>query len=215
MPRPVTAADFVIRAPAGRDSVHVALMEPFWFAPDFISDTLPVGAGGIVAADAARGITKVAVVDRYSGRTRISKMFWRKTGPKTPGSALASSQSHDLHNIWVVGNDDDAMAAAVNTIRDMQGGWVLVGHGQVLAKVRLEVGGLMTPRPVKEVAAELEALHSAADSLEWIGAPGLPDRLRFAFLTASPWKWQLVAPYPGNPVGFVNVSTGETHAVIW
>jgi hypothetical protein len=24
-----------------------------------------------------------------------------------------------------------------------------------------------------------------------------------------------VAPYPGNPVGFVNVSTGETHAVIW
>ncbi len=215
LPRPVTASDFVIRAPAGHERVHVALMEPFWFAADFITDTLPVGADGVVTADAARGITKVAVIDRYSGKTRISKMFWRKTGPKTPGSALASSQSHDLHNIWVVGNDDAAMAAAVNTIRDMQGGWVLVGHGQVLAKVRLEVGGLMTPRPVKEVAAELEALHSAADSLDWINAPGLPDRLRFAFLTASPWKWQLVAPYPGNPGGFVNVSTGETHAVIW
>ena len=73
----------------------------------------------------------------------------------------------------------------------------------------------MTPRPVTEVAAELEALHSAADKLEWISGPGLPDRLRFAFLTASPWQWQLVAPYPGNPTGFVNVATGETHAVVW
>jgi adenine deaminase len=97
----------------------------------------------------------------------------------------------------------------------MQGGWALVNNGKVLARVRLEVGGLMTPRPVPAVAAELEALHAAADRLEWIGAPGLPDRLRFAFLTASPWKWQLVAPYPGNPVGFVNVSTGETHQVLW
>ena len=213
--RDLTPQDFIIQAPPGRTSVNAALMEPFWFAPNFITDTLPVNAEGNVSADPQRGIIKVAVVDRYSGRGQISKMFWRNTGPKTPGSALASSQSHDLHNIWVVGNDDVAMATAVNTLRAMQGGWVLVGHGEVLAKVRLEVGGLMTPRPVHEVAAELEALHAAADGLEWIGTPGLPDRLRFAFLTASPWKWQLVAPYPGNPTGFVNVSTGDTHAVIW
>jgi adenine deaminase len=213
--RQLEAADFVVRAPPGRRSVNVALMEPFWFAPDFITDTLPVNADGTVSADPARGIIKVAVVDRYSGKAQVSKMFWRNTGPKTPGTALASSQSHDLHNIWVVGNDDAAMALAVNTIHDMQGGWVLVGKGQVLAKVKLEVGGLMTPRPVSEVAAELETLHSAADGIDWIGVPGLPDRLRFAFLTASPWKWQLVAPYPGNLGGFVNVSTGETHPVIW
>ena len=213
--RSLTAEDFVIRAPAGRKSVNVALMEPFYFAPEFIQDTLPVSSNGTVSADSTRGITKVAVVDRYSGEGRISKMFWRNTGPRTPGTALASSQSHDLHNIWVVGNDDAAMALAVNTLNGMQGGWVLVNNGKVMAKVRLEIGGLMTPRPVKEVAAELEALHNAADKLEWIGGPGLPDRLRFAFLTASPWKWQLVAPYPGNPIGFVNVSNGETHAVIW
>jgi len=213
--RTLTAQDFVIKAPVGRKTVNVALMEPFYFQPNFIQETLPVSSDGTVVVDTARGLTKVAVVDRYSGEARISKMFWRNTGPRTPGTALASSQSHDLHNIWVAGNDDAAMALAVNTIHDMQGGWVLVNNGKVMAKVRLEIGGLMTPRPVKEVAAELEALHNAADKLEWIGGPGLPDRLRFAFLTASPWKWQLVAPYPGNPTGFVNVSNGETHAVIW
>jgi adenine deaminase len=205
----------VMRAPADRKSVKVALVEPFWFQPDFITDELTVAADGTVRPDIARGIIKVAVVDRYQGDGRISKMFWRNTGPKTPGSALASSQSHDLHNIWVVGNSDAAMALAVNTIADMEGGWVLVKGGKVAAKVRLEIAGLMTPRPVKAVAAEVEQLHKAADGMEWIGAPGLPDRLRFAFLTASPWKWQIVAPYEGNPDGFVNVTTGATHAVMW
>lgn len=213
--RSILASDFTIRAPAGRTSVNVALMEPFFFGPDFIRDTMPVKADGTVVADASRGITKVAVVDRYSGAAPVSRMFWRNAGPKTPGTALASSQSHDLHNIWVVGNDDAAMALAVNTIHGMQGGWALVSQGKVLATVKLEVGGLMTPRPVAAVAAELEALHAAADKIDWISGPGLPDRLRFAFLTASPWKWQLVAPYPGNPVGFVNVSTGATHPVVW
>jgi adenine deaminase len=84
-----------------------------------------------------------------------------------------------------------------------------------VARVRLEIGGLMSQRPDTEVAAELEALLTAADAMQWIEAPGLPERMRFAFLTAVPWRWQLVAPYEGNPAGFVNVATGEIHPVIW
>lgn len=217
--RALQADDFAIKAPAGRKDVNVALMEPFWFAPDFITDTMPVQDDGSIKADPSRGIIKVAVVDRYHGQAgstpSVSKMFWRNVGPKTPGSALASSQSHDLHNIWVAGNDDAAMALAVNTIAGMHGGWALVSGGKLVAKVTLDIAGLMTARPVAEVAGEMEALHTAADAMDWIGNPGLPDRMRFAFLTASPWKWQLVAPYDGNPVGFVNVTNGETHAVVW
>ena len=53
-------------------------------------------------------------------------MFWTGIGPKTPNSALATSVSHDLHNITVVGSGDAAMALAVNRIAEMQGGIVLV-----------------------------------------------------------------------------------------
>ncbi len=212
--RKLTAADFAIPAPAGRSEVNVALMEPFRFDPDFIRDTMPV-TDGLVLADAARGIAKVAVVDRYHGQAATSRMFWRNVGPKTPGSALASSQMHDIHNIWALGNDDAAMALAVNTVAELDGGWALVSGGQVVATVRLDIGGLMTARPVAEVAAEVEALFAAADGMEWIGEPGLPERMRFAFLTASPWKWQLVAPYAGNPGGFVDVTSGRTHPVVW
>ena len=119
---------------------------------------------------------------------------------------------HDIHNIWVLGNDDEAMAIAANTVADMQGGWALVSEGEVVATVSLDIAGLMSARPVNGGGGS-RVLHLAADRMEWIGA--VVSDMIFAFLTASPWKWQLVAPYEGNPGGFVNVTTGETHPVIW
>jgi len=212
--REITAEDFRISAPAGRGEMNIAVLEPFYFAPELPTSTLTV-TDGELRADPSEGIIKVAMVDRYHGDGAVSKMFWRNVGPITAGAALASSQSHDLHNIWVMGNDDAAMALAVNEIAKMQGGWALVSGGEIVARVRLEVAGLVSQRSVKEVGAEVEALFNAADAMEWIGDPGLPDRMRFAFLTASPWKWQLVAPYKDNPGGLVDVTTGETHPVAW
>jgi len=212
--RALTADDFIIWAPEGKQEVNVALLQPFYFFPKFMTDVLPV-TDGKVEVDISKNINKVAVVDRYHGTAAVSKMFWKQTGLITPNSALASSQMHDIHNIWVLGNNDEAMALAANTVAEMEGGWALVSDGKVVATVHLELGGLVSQRPVDVVAAEVEALHQAADHLKWIASPGLPDRMRFAFLTASPWKWQLVAPYEGNPGGFVNVTTGETHPVVW
>lgn len=214
LPEPVVAADFEIAAPAGRNTVNAAIMRPFFFEERFLTASLPV-VDGMVTADPAAGYTKVAVVDRYRGEGAVSKMFWQSVGPITADSALASSQMHDIHNIWVIGNNDSAMAKAVNAVADMQGGWALVREGEVVARVTLNIAGLMTARPVQEVAAEVEAMLEAADDMQWIGNTGLPERMRFAFLTASPWRWQLVAPYAGNPGGLVNVTNGETHPVIW
>ncbi|MEO0576513.1 MAG: adenine deaminase C-terminal domain-containing protein [Pseudomonadota bacterium] len=214
IPRELRSDDFVLAAPDGRDEVNVALMKPFYFSDTFITETLPV-TDGVVLPAPEQGISKVAMIDRYHDRVSVSKMLWRDVGPLSPNSALASSQSHDLHNIWVLGNDDVAMAMAANAVAAQQGGWALVNNGRVVATVRLEIAGLVSQRPVAEVAAELETLQAEADKMQWIGSPGLPERMRFAFLTASPWRWQLVAPYDGNPGGFVDVGTGKTHPVVW
>ena len=214
LPRALKGEDFVLRAPKGRSEVEAALMKPFFFSDTFLTVTLPV-RNGVVEAAPEQGISKVAMVDRYHNRIAVSKMFWRDVGPLTPGSALASSQSHDLHNIWVLGNDDAAMAAAANAVAQQQGGWALVNGGEVVASVRLEIAGLVSQRSVEVVAAELERLNQQADKMQWIGSPGLPERMRFAFLTASPWRWQLVAPSKDNPSGFVDIGTGKTHPVIW
>jgi adenine deaminase len=183
---------------------------------------LPVADGAVQRLD-SENLTKFAIVDRFSGEGKISKMFWRGCGPRDADSALACSVGHDKHNIWCVGSSDAAMAKAVNALREMQGGWALVHHCELVATVRFEVGGLMTARSPQDLDAEMQGLYRAAEKIDWIYEPtyrprwypGFPERLMAATLTCSPWTWVLVAPSPLAPEGFVNVATGETHPIVW
>ncbi|PZR12118.1 MAG: adenosine deaminase [Azospirillum brasilense] len=220
--REMVAEDFRIAAEPGRATMQAALLRPFHWNDGFITMELPV-ADGAVQRDAARHVTKFAIVDRFSGEGRTARMFWLGCGPATPGTALACSVAHDKHNIWVVGSCDEAMAKAVNALRGIGGGWALVREGALVATVRYEVGGLMSCRPAEELNAEMQRLYDEGAKVEWMYEPtfhprwfpGFPERLIFATLTCAPWRWVLVAPCEQAPLGFVNVQTGETHPVVW
>ena len=220
--RTVKAEDFVLRAEPGRVTMQAAVIRPFHWQPDFYTMDLPV-RDGAVQRDPAEAITKFAIVDRFSGEGRVSKMFWRGCGPRTPDTALACSVAHDKHNIWVVGSSDAAMARAVNALVDNQGGWALVRSDTVTATVRFEIGGLMTCRSAEALDQEMQALYAAARDVDWMYEPtfrprwypGFPERLMFATLTCAPWTWVLVAPCEQAPLGFVNVQTGDIHPVVW
>jgi len=220
--RPLTAADFTIPAAEGRETMSAAVIRPFHWTDGFLTFELPV-ENGAVQRDPARNITKFAIVDRYSGTASVSKMFWLGCGPRDPDTALCCSMAHDKHNIWCAGSSDAAMALAVNTCADMNGGWVLVHRGEVTARVPYEIAGLMTARPAEALASDMAALYAAGEKIDWMfeesfhprWAPGFPERLAFATLTCSPWRWNLVAPSHHAPQGFVQVQTGETHPVVW
>jgi adenine deaminase len=220
--RKVTATDFALKAAPGRATMKAAVIRPFHWHPDFYTMDLPV-LDGEVQRLPSESITKFAIVDRFSGEAKISKMFWRGCGPATPETALACSVGHDKHNIWVVGSSDPAMATAVNALVETQGGWALVREGKLAATVRFEIGGLMSCRPAEELDAEMQNLYREADKVEWMYEPtfrprwypGFPERLMFATLTCAPWTWVLVAPCEQAPNGFVNVQTGATHPVVW
>ena len=198
------------------------MIRPFHWSPDFYTLELPV-RDGAVQRDPAQAVTKFAIVDRFSGEGRVSKMFWRGCGPATPGTALACSVAHDKHNVWVVGSCDAAMAMAVNALVQMHGGWALVREGELVATVRYEVGGLMSCRPAEMLDAEMQALYAKGREVDWMyeptfrprWEPGFPERLIFATLTCSPWIWVLVAPCEQAPQGFINVQTGQAHPVVW
>ncbi|MET0741981.1 MAG: adenine deaminase C-terminal domain-containing protein [Microvirga sp.] len=220
--RRIDASDFVIPAAPGRTTMQAALLRPFHWHDDFITMELPV-AEGAVQRDPDRNVTKFAIVDRYSGDARISRMFWLGCGPRTPDTALGCTVAHDQHNLWIVGSSDAAMALVANRMAEIGGGWVLASGGTVLAEVRYEIGGLMTQRPALDLDRDMQALHAAGETIDWLYEPtysprwypGFPDRLQFATLTCAPWRWVLVAPGPRAPEGFVNVATGETHPVVW
>lgn len=220
--RRMTCDDFVIHAAPGRNAMSAAVIRPFHWHDEFYTFDLPV-KDGEVQRDEGNAITKFAIVDRFSGEGRTSKMFWKGCGPRTPGTALACSVAHDKHNVWVVGSCDDAMAKAVNALIDIQGGWALVREGELVATVRWEIGGLMTCRPAEALDAEMQVLYAQAKHVDWMYEPtfrprwypGFPERLMFATLTCAPWTWVLVAPCEQAPQGFLNVQTGEVHPVVW
>lgn len=69
----------------------------------------------------------------------------------------------------------------------------------------------------------MQALYRTAEAVDWMHQQtflnrwyrGFPERLIFATPTCGPWRWVLVAPHERAPDGFVNVSTGETHPIMW
>lgn len=221
--RSLSASDFAIMAPSGRDRVQAAYLKPFYMGPELPTVELPA-RDGLVVAPPGTGLNKFAIVDRLTGLGGVSTIFWKGVCMRAPGSAMCCSAGHDKHNIWCLGNDDAAMALAVNTCAEMQGGWVLVKGGRVLATVRLEIGGLMASRPPAKLAAEFRELFATGlqldfeiteNSLGLFREGEFPRFMIYMTLTCTPFTWCLVAPTPACPGGFVNVQTGETHAIVW
>jgi adenine deaminase len=115
--------------------------------------------GGRLAADPGRDLLKLAVVERHHGSGNLGLGLVQGFGLQR--GALASSVAHDSHNIVVVGAQESDMLLAVRRLTDLGGGLVVVDAGQVLAELPLPIAGLMSPRPLGEVAAAYSSLKTA------------------------------------------------------
>ena len=163
--RPVAAADFEI--PAHEESIRT-----IGLIPDQVVTTsevvAPVVDGGLSVADAARDLAKIAVVERHLATGRIGHGF--VSGSGLARGALASSVSHDAHNLIVVGMNDSDMAVAVGRLAKIGGGIVAVENGSVLAECPLPIAGLLSDAPFAEVIAQSRACNDTAHALGWTGA---------------------------------------------
>jgi adenine deaminase len=123
---------------------------------------LPVSVmNGRLVADPARDILTIAVVDRYDDRPP-AVAFIRNIGLRR--GAIASSVSHDSHNIVAVAADDESLARAVNLVIGSRGGLAVAGpEGD--AVLPLPIAGLMSDRPGAEVAAAYSDLDRRAKAL--------------------------------------------------
>jgi adenine deaminase len=160
--RGTQAADFRLAATGSSARVRVIELYPDQIVNQAGQATLPVVAGN-VTADPAQDVLKLAVVERYGKNGNIGLAFVRGFGLKR--GALASSVAHDHHNIIVAGVDEADMAACVRAIAEMQGGLVIAADGQVLGRLPLPIGGLLSEAPVEEVISSLEALTAIAHEL--------------------------------------------------
>lgn len=113
--------------------------------------------------DLEKDILKIAVVERHKNTHHIGIGYIQGYGLKS--GAVATSISHDSHNIICVGTNSRDMAFAVNRIVQNRGGIVVADNEQVKAEVVLEIAGIMSDAPIEKLNKELEAAKAAAFAL--------------------------------------------------
>ena len=122
-----------------------------------------LSVNGWILSDIQKDILKLMVVERHKGTGNIGRGLVQGFGLKR--GALASSVAHDSHNIIAVGVEDLDLFTAVEEIRRMGGGLVAAEGERILAKVALEIGGLMTEEPLESLTAQLKTVSRVAKSL--------------------------------------------------
>ena len=108
-------------------------------------------------------LLKVAVIERHHLTGNIGLGMLK--GLKLQKGAIATTISHDSHNLIVCETNDADMLEAAKQLKNIGGGIVVVNEGKVLAQIALEIAGLITARPAHEVVSELSLLHEALEQL--------------------------------------------------
>jgi adenine deaminase len=118
---------------------------------------------GLAVPDIEDDILKISVIERHMASGNTGLGFVR--GFNLKEGALASSVSHDSHNIIVLGtNDEDMYKAAVRIVK-LRGGLVVVKGGEIVEELPLPIGGLMSEQGLEEVALRIDRLNAKAREL--------------------------------------------------
>jgi adenine deaminase len=123
---------------------------------------LPV-KNAVVQTNPDQDILKLAVVERYGKNGNIGLSFVKGLGMKK--GAIASSVSHDHHNIVAAGVNDEDIAVCVKAIEKLNGGLAIAADGKLLGSLALPIGGLMSELPSAQIITELEKMNSIYQKL--------------------------------------------------
>ena len=161
----LTAEDFTERRPRG----IIGMVD---------GEITTVDAGYSDRIDVEYDVLKIAVVERHKNTHHIGIGFLQGYGLKS--GAVATSVSHDSHNIIVVGTSEADMAAAVNRVVELNGGIVVWDQGKPKAEVPLAIAGIMSDEPLVTVNEKLESAKEAAHAL---GVnPGIDPFMTLSFM---------------------------------
>lgn len=106
---------------------------------------------------------KIAVIERHHRTGNIGLGIVK--GLQLKSGAIATTIAHDSHNIIVCGTNDEDMLFAVNTVKQMNGGLVVVQNNNCLATLELPIAGLMSDRETTYICEKLSALKKALKHL--------------------------------------------------
>ena len=157
------AEDFLLKTdkPCSRVKVNVMKIQTHGTFTSRVVRELDV-KDGVICWKAA-GLSLAVMFERYGKNGNIS--FGLAEGALKKPGAIATTWSHDSHNLLVLGTCEQDMAAAQNRIIELQGGYAAAEHGIVTAEARLPVGGILYDGPVEELASDLGRVRQVMRNL--------------------------------------------------
>lgn len=153
---------------------------------------LKINKSGVFHLDSE--LNKIAVLERHhhTGKTGVGAVL----GFNISNGAIASTVSHDAHNIIVVGDNDEDMALAVNELIKKQGGYTVVYGGKIYDTLSLPVMGLMSECGHDAVNEKLKKLVAKTHQM------GVPEKMD-PFITLSFMALSVIPEIRITPRGVV------------
>ncbi|MFV0479579.1 MAG: adenine deaminase [Anaerorhabdus sp.] len=152
--------DFIIKAPIQEGKVTCQVMEYVTtsFSISKLAEVdIPVKDGKLdLSFDT--NLKFVAVVNRYD-KDNIALHIVKNFG--TTHGALASTVSHDSHNLTIVYDTPENALVAAEQLKSVGGGMVAVEEGKILATLELKLAGLISVQPAEKLAKEAEIMKQA------------------------------------------------------
>ena len=145
-------------------------------------------------------IDKIAVFERHraTGKTGVGAI----KGFGLKGGAIASSVSHDSHNIIVIGDNDADIITAVRELERCHGGLTIVENGSVFETVELPIMGLISDRSNSYVTKKVRKMTTKAHKM------GVPKDME-PFITLSFMALPVIPSIRCTPRGVYSVNEGK------
>lgn len=161
----LTEQDFVLKAPVKEGTVKVNVMTYYDLnlsSTEAVCEELPVKDGKLdLSGDG--NLKFVAVVNRYEGNDNLALGVVRGFGITC--GALASTVSHDSHNLTIVYDDPKDALIAAEELKRTGGGMCAVKDGQILHILELPLAGLISLKKAEELAKDSARMKDANRAL--------------------------------------------------
>lgn len=162
--QPLVAEDFVLKVPAIRHGKATLRHIKGARFTQWNETTVEVRNGEV---QIPQGFSLIWVQHRH-GRHQATPQLALLEGWGELRGAIATSYSHDSHNLVVLGRDAADMALAANTLITCGGGMALSQNGAILAQVAMPIAGMLSDLPAAELAQQFKNLRDlSARIADW------------------------------------------------
>ena len=151
-----------LQIPLGTKSANIIKIIPNSLITEHIVEEVDIENGNFVAS-LAKDQLKMAVIERHRQTGNIGLGVVK--GLELKKGAIATTIAHDSHNLIVAGTSDTEIIFAIETLKEIGGGLIVVENDRVLASLPLAIGGILSEHDYETVKSQLSAIKAALGKL--------------------------------------------------